>query len=134
MTEATKTPPAEGVFCWNELMTKDPAAARTFYTELFGYTTEEKDMGEAGTYILFKKGDIQCGGLMGMPPGVPEGTPPSWTSYIAVDDVDASTEKAKSLGATVCHGPDDIPNIGRFSILMDPTGATIALFQSAGCC
>ena len=42
----TQTPPASGVFCWNELMTTDPAAAKTFYTQLLGWATEEKDMGD----------------------------------------------------------------------------------------
>ena len=64
MTEAgTKAPPAVGTVCWNELLTRDPEASRKFYTELFGWTTEEMDMGPHGKYTLWKSGDKQVGGL-----------------------------------------------------------------------
>jgi predicted enzyme related to lactoylglutathione lyase len=55
--------------------------------------------------------------------------PTAWLAYVGVDDINASTEKAKSLGATVLNGPIEIPNVGWCSILKDPTGAPIALFQ-----
>ena len=60
-----------------------------------------------------------------------EGVPPHWLGYITVDSVDTSTSKAESLGATVYVPPTDIPNIGRFSVIADPTGGTLGLFQSA---
>jgi predicted enzyme related to lactoylglutathione lyase len=117
--------PADGSFCWDELMTSDPAAAAKFYAGLFGYTIEEVDMGPMGTYRLLKRGDRQTGGIMKMPPNVPV---PNWLSYIATKDVDQSTRNAKELGATVHMQPMDIPNIGRFSVISDPTGAAVALF------
>ncbi len=127
MAEATTQAPA-GTFCWNELMTRDVPAARNFYTKLLGWTTEEMNMGEMGTYTIFKQGETQIGGLMAMPPNAGD-APPHWMTYIAVDNVDASTKKAQDLGAKACVQPTDIPNIGRFSVITDPTGATIALFQ-----
>jgi predicted enzyme related to lactoylglutathione lyase len=60
-----------------------------------------------------------------------EGVPPNWLSYVIVDSVDASTKKAESLGAKVDVPPTDIPNIGRFSVITDPTGATLGLYQNA---
>ncbi len=51
-------------------------------------------------------------------------------SYIAVDDCDGSTAKAEKVGATICVPPSDIPNIGRFSVMTDPSGAMIAPFRS----
>lgn len=128
---ATQAPPAHGTFCWNELLTRDVDAASSFYTTLFGWSVEEMDMGPAGTYHIMKAGDTQVGGIMKLP--APE-APPCWLSYIAVDDVDAHTEKAKGLGATVCCEPTDIPNIGRFAVITDPTGATVALFTGAPQC
>jgi predicted enzyme related to lactoylglutathione lyase len=50
-------------------------------------------------------------------------------AYVGVDDIDESTEKAKSLGAKVERGPMEIPNVGWMSVLTDPTGAVIALFE-----
>jgi predicted enzyme related to lactoylglutathione lyase len=52
--------------------------------------------------------------------------------YIAVDDIDASAKKAVELGGKVKVPPTDIPNIGRFCVLQDPTGAVISLYKSAG--
>jgi hypothetical protein len=127
MAEATQAPPQLGTFCWNEVMTPDAAAAKRFYTKLFGWTTEDKDMGKF-TYTIFKSGNTQAGGLMELK-GPQAGAPPSWLAYVAVKSVDESTKKAQGLGAKVCVPPTDIPNIGRFSVITDPTGATLGLFQ-----
>jgi len=71
------------------------------------------------------------GGLMATPQELLDlGIPPCWTGYVGVDDVDASAEKAKSLGGEVRRPPDDIPGVGRFAIVADPLGAVIALFHA----
>ncbi len=124
---ATKAPPSTpGTFCWNELMTKNSAAATKFYTKLLGWTTREMDMGPGGKYTIFVNQGKDVGGCF--TPKEPE-VPTTWMSYIAVTNVDQTTKKAQELGAELCHGPMDIPGIGRFSVIADPTGATIALFQ-----
>ncbi|MHC5006641.1 MAG: VOC family protein [Planctomycetota bacterium] len=130
MTERTEAPPAAGTFCWNELMTPDTKAAEAFYSGLFGWTTETMDMGEGRIYHLFKNGDTSAGGMMKIEGPQMEGVPPHWMGYITVDSVDASTSKAEGLGAKVCVPPIDIPNIGRFSVISDPTGGTVGLFQT----
>ena len=118
---------AASTFCWNELMTPDPEAAKRFYTQLLGWTSRESDIGEAGTYTIFAAGDKDVGGMMKTTKGE---IPPHWLSYVAVEDVDAATKKAEQLGAKPCVPPTDIPNVGRFSVITDPTGATIGLYQS----
>lgn len=54
--------------------------------------------------------------------------PSAWLSYIQVAKVDQATERAQKLGAKLVLSPTDIPNTGRFSIVTDPQGATVALF------
>jgi predicted enzyme related to lactoylglutathione lyase len=121
--------PPIGGFCWDELQTSDPEAATKFYVGLFGYSgVDSTDMGPMGTYRIVKRGERQTAGIMKMPPNVPH---PNWLSFLAVKDVDASTRKAKDLGANVFMQPTDIPKIGRFSVFADPTGAVIALFTGA---
>lgn len=120
--------PREGAFCWEELMTSDPVASAKFYTGLFGYTVEEVDMGPMGTYRILKRGDRQTGGIMKMPPSVPATMPSHWLTYVLVKDVDTSTRNAREIGARVLMEPMDIPKIGRFSVIADPTGAAVALF------
>jgi uncharacterized protein len=123
--EEPETPPT-GAFCWEELMTSDPEGSAKFYSSLFGYTVDSMDMGPMGTYRILKRGDRQTAGIMLMPSNVPHS---HWLEYVAVKDVDTSVRNAKEIGATILVPPTDIPKIGRFSVLSDPTGAAIALFK-----
>jgi predicted enzyme related to lactoylglutathione lyase len=126
--EEPKVPPVSS-FCWEELMSSDPEAAAKFYAGLFGYTVDSMDMGPMGTYRILKSGDRQRGGVMKVPTGAPPQS--HWITYLAVKNVDESTRNARELGAKVAAQPQDIPNIGRFSVIIDPTGAAIALFTGA---
>jgi predicted enzyme related to lactoylglutathione lyase len=117
-----------GAWCWAELVTKDTAAAKKFYTSLFGYSAEAMPMaGMPGAeYTLLKLGEKMVGGVM--PPPQP-GMPSFWLAYFAVADCDATVEKAKATGAHVHQPPTDIPNVGRFATLSDPQGAAFAVLQ-----
>jgi predicted enzyme related to lactoylglutathione lyase len=121
MDELFKT---HGAFSWFELMTSDIAAATNFYTKLFGWTTENMSM-EGGTYTVVKVADKGVGGIMNMPPTA-QGMPPMWGVYVTVNDVDATAKKAQDLGGKVIMPPKDIPDVGRFCVIQDPQGATIA--------
>lgn len=121
-----KTEPGE--FCWDELLTQDPEGCRGFYTNVFGWKGADMEMPE-GTYTIFKHGDKDRTGMMKMPGEVQAHS--HWLPYVHVADVDASFERAKTLGATACKEPGDIPNIGRFAVLTDPTGAQFALYTPA---
>ena len=131
-SDPPQTATGPGTFCWNELMTKDVAGARSFYGGLLGWKVEEMDMGPGGTYTLWKRGKDRVGGCMAMPPDLAaSGAPPHWVSYVQVPDVDASAQKATALGGKVCHGPADIPGVGRFAVLTDPQGADFCIFKPA---
>ncbi len=123
-------PPPDSSVCWHELMTNDVAKARTFYSEVFGWKPTDIDMGPAGTYTILKRGDKDAGGIMQMPEAA-AGTPPHWLAYIAVPNVDEATAKSTALGGKTFCPPTDIPNIGRFSVNADPTGAVFAFFKGA---
>jgi uncharacterized protein len=110
-----------------ELNTIDPARAKAFYGELFDWKLEDVPMGPGATYTMIGVGEGTGGGMMKHP--VP-GAPSSWLAYVGVDDVAAATAKARSLGATVAKDVTEIPDLGWFSILVDPTGAVFALWQS----
>jgi len=116
-----------GRFCWNELYADDPAAAVRFYERLAGYSGhDEMDMGPQGTYYILKTGEIGRAGVMRRP--APE-QPPIWVPYVTVTDADATAERAKALGATLCMPPMDIPNVGRFAMFVDPSGAMTAAIR-----
>lgn len=117
--------PAHGSFCWNELGATDDAAAKKFYTELLGWQLKEGDASPMA-YTEIVAGGQPVGGIYKM--GPESGDAPSrWMPYVAVDDVDASARRVWELGGKVCVPPTDIPNVGRFSVVSDPAGATISL-------
>ncbi|MDH3890092.1 MAG: VOC family protein [candidate division Zixibacteria bacterium] len=118
--------PTAGMFCWNELMTRDTEGASKFYSELLGWSPTDSGM-PGMKYTLMKVGDKDAGGMMTMPPEVPEQVPAHWMSYVTVDDVDAAAAKAPELGGQVMHGPADIPGVGRFCVVQDPGGATFGM-------
>lgn len=109
-----------GSFCWAELATRDTGRARDFYTALFGWDSApfEGPM----DYTIFTRNGQQVAGVYGITPEMGE-MPPHWAPYFAVDDADATAERAKSLGGEVAMGPDDVPGVGRFVYLRDPQGA-----------
>ncbi len=120
--------PVPGRVCWNEVYTPDPDGGQDFYSGLFGWEAQKKDMGEAGMYHVQMLGDKQAGGLMKHPmPGVP----PCWVVYFFVEDLQAATNKAKELGANAMMESIPIPEVGSFSMLTDPTGAMFSLFAAA---
>jgi uncharacterized protein len=113
-----------GAFSWFELMTTDVQAAKKFYSELLNWGVKEMPM-ENMTYTVASVDGEDVAGLMSMPPGQ-EDMPPTWGLYITVDDVDVTAAKAKDLGGKVLVEPQDIPQVGRFSVLQDPQGAWFA--------
>ena len=116
----------ENAFCHIELNSNDPGKAKDFYGELFSWKFEDYPMPE-GTYTMLNPGKDPQGGIFKNPvPGIPS----HWLVYIQVEDIVESTEKAKQLGAKVHKDITDIPDMGRFSVIEDPTGAVAALWQS----
>jgi uncharacterized protein len=116
-----------GTFCWNELQTRDSAAAKAFYLEVFGWGAHTSE-GQAMTYTEWKRADATIGGMMDMPAEVPAEVPSYWLVYFAVEDCDATVAKANELGAATLVPAMDVEP-GRFSVLMDPTGASFAVIR-----
>ena len=108
-----------------ELTTPDVAKAREFYAGLFGWTFTEAPMGPDSVYTMFKPQEGPGGGMVSM-----AGAPTMWMAYVGVDDIDAATEKARSLGAQVIRDVTEVPHTGWFSIVSDPTGASLALWEA----
>ncbi len=109
-----------------ELNTTDLAKAKEFYGKLFEWTLEDVPMGPGDTYTMIKVGEGTGGGMMKHPmPGAPS----SWLAYVLVDDIEAETKKAKSLGAKVIKDVTEVMGAGWLSIIEDPTGAVLGLWK-----
>ncbi len=114
----------KGAWLWRDLMTTQPEAAEAFYAELFGWTVKHLEMGESGIYRMFSLGEARVGGIVTLP--VSDGVPDHWVGYLGVDDVDATVLAAPELGAVIGFGPRDIPDDGRFALIVDPQGAPVS--------
>ena len=119
-----------GTVHWSELITGDVAAAASFFKNVAGWQINEMPMPN-GTYNLCMVGEkpvagIMSGDMMGQP-----NHPPTWMTYIAVDDVDAASAKAGKAGGQVLKEPFDIPNVGRIAMIKDPSGAVVGLITPA---
>ena len=112
-----------------ELHTNDLPRARDFYARLFGWNLRDVPMPGGGSYTMIDVGTGTGGGMMTNPA---PGTPPHWMAYVGVDDVRASTRKATDLGAKVVVDVMEVGEYGTMSVIIDPTGATLALWQPKG--
>jgi predicted enzyme related to lactoylglutathione lyase len=116
-------------FPWHELYAPNQQAAIDFYTQALGMGTQDYDMGNGFTYKMLVANGMPIAGIMDTSTPEMTGVPTHWSVYMAVDDVDVRLEKCKSMGATVVHGPMDVPNVGRMVLIADPQGAHIWLFK-----
>ena len=109
-----------------ELNTTDVVKAKSFYGALFDWKLQDMPMTD-GAYTMIEVGEGTGGGLMKHP--IP-GAPSTWLAYVLVDDVKTATGKAKSLGATVLKDVTEVPGTGWFSLIADPTGAALGMWQT----
>ncbi|MCW2989365.1 MAG: Glyoxalase/bleomycin resistance protein/dioxygenase [Solirubrobacterales bacterium] len=125
MSERTSYTP--GTPCWVELGTPDVEATAAFYGDLFGWEIPElPNSAELGGYRRAKKNGKDVAGVA---PLMPEGQPPAWTSYISVEDADATAAAVKEAGGSVIAEPMDVMDLGRMAIFADPTGAVFGIWQ-----
>lgn len=121
---------APGTFCWVELGTSDQAAAKQFYSQLFGWETSDSPIGDGQTYTMLRVRGKDTGGLYQQDPRQRgQGVPSHWLSYVSVESADDAAKKAASLGGTVIATPFDVMDVGRMAVVNDPSGATFALWQ-----
>jgi predicted enzyme related to lactoylglutathione lyase len=113
-------------FTYAELHTQNPAAAKTFYRQLFDWKMSDHE-NPNGTYTEIDPGEGFPGGLL---QAAAKATPSHWLPYVKVADIVAATARAKSLGASPVQEIVEIPE-GKFSVFIDPTGAPFGLFETS---
>lgn len=116
-----------GAFVWNELMTRDVEAAKSFYGATLGWSFDGMAMPEGGTYWVAVANGAPAGGIMDISDPEYGALPPHWFAYIAVDDVDALVAEARRHGGQLKRPIFDVPDVGRIAIVEDPTGAVVGL-------
>ncbi len=125
MTDSPQTP--LGRFCWHEIMTRDPDAARDFYRTVAGWGTSVWDGGDE-PYQMWMNGERPLGGLLALP--APE-VPPCWMAYISTPDRNATLARVRALGGSVMN-EIEVPEVGRFAVIADPQGGVFAVLEPEG--
>ena len=127
---ATAPATATGRIVWYENLSHDSKKARAFYSKLLGWG--EMPTPGNNDYTMFTRDGVPLAGAFQMPAGdAMKDVPAHWLMYVGVADVDAAVKKATGLGAKAIVPPNDVPNMGRFSVLEDPQGACFALWTPA---
>ncbi|AUI51007.1 VOC family protein [Arthrobacter crystallopoietes] len=119
-----------GAPCWIDLMTSDPEKAKNFYTELFGWTYETGDEEKYGGYIMAFKNGQSVAGLMKN--DGQSGYPDVWTTYLRVDDIDATTQAAANSGGQIFMPPMEVPEQGKMAMIGDAGGAAVGVWEFGG--
>ena len=121
MGERTSYPP--GTFSWAELATSDAEGAKSFYSTVFAWDYEDNPIGDGQVYSMARRDGKVVAALFG------SDQPPHWNCYVTVDSVEETTARAGADGAAVLAEPFDVMDVGRMSVIADPTGAALCLWE-----
>ena len=113
-------------FVHMELMSTDVDKAKSFFGKLFDWQLEDMP-GPDMTYTVIRVGEGTGGGIMKNP--IP-GAPSIWVPYVLVDDLKAASAKVTSLGGKIMKDVTDVPNMGSFVIITDPSGSILGLWKT----
>lgn len=120
-----------GSFCWPELSTNDQQGAKAFYSKVFGWTAVDLPIGPDQFYSMFQLEQREVGAACTLRQDqIEHGVIPHWMLYVAVENADATSGKAESLGARVLAAPFDVFDAGRMAVIQDPTGAVFSIWQA----
>jgi uncharacterized protein len=128
MPEVDKHKP--GAFCWIELSSTDQNAAKTFYTSLFGWESQDFPIGPDDVYTMFALKSRVCAAVFQQREDENAmGIPSHWNLYIGVESADDAARRAVELGGKVLAPAFDVDVHGRMAVLQDPTGAVFSVWQ-----
>jgi uncharacterized protein len=117
-----------GVPCWVDTWQPDADAAMSFYSQLFGWETEDTmPEGVDGQHYMCRVRGRDVAAIASRPQAAPDVT--AWTTYVWVDDVDATVAKVRDAGGSVLVEPFDALDGGRIAVVADPAGAAIGIWQ-----
>jgi predicted enzyme related to lactoylglutathione lyase len=121
MGERTSYTP--GTFSWAELATSDAAAAKPFYTALFGWQYDDMPVGDGQVYSMARVDGHHVGALFSSE------QPPHWNCFVTVASADEAVARAAEHGGSVVSEAFDVMDAGRMAVIADPTGAALCLWE-----
>jgi uncharacterized protein len=120
-----------GYFCWTDLGALKPTEAKAFYGRVVGWTGKDFPLPQGGDYTLLHTPNGDAAGLYEQSDDQKsQKIPPHWLVYLAVEDAEATAKQAKALGGRIVVDAYDVEKLGRMAILLDPTGAMFAIWET----
>jgi predicted enzyme related to lactoylglutathione lyase len=128
-----RTQHAHGTPSWADVQTNDPAQAKEFYGQLFGWEFDDQEIPDSGgaVYSMARRNGREAAAVSSLPEDQAQmGVPPHWNSYVTVNDVDATVAAVPKAGGTVLAPAFDVMDAGRMAVIADSTGAVILPWQA----
>jgi predicted enzyme related to lactoylglutathione lyase len=121
---------APGTFSWADLSTTDQDGAKAFYGALFGWEAIDRPVGDGVVYSMMTLGGKNVAAISPQPQQQRDaGVPPTWNSYVTVQNADDALARARELGATVHADAFDVLDAGRMGVIQDPQGAYFLVWE-----
>jgi predicted enzyme related to lactoylglutathione lyase len=126
LTTVSGSPRLPGKFVWADLVTDDVPAARTFYSDLFGWTFQT-----ISTYTIMANLERPICGMFQRPRPKEGSAQPRWFGYISISSVSRAESTATKLGGRVLFPPQEFPKRGEQAVFADPEGAVFGVVKSS---
>lgn len=120
---------AVGRFCWVDLAASDAATAKSFYSQLLGWTSHDRDA-LGGVFTCLRSDGADIGSLYQLKQShLARGVPSHWTPYVRIADMTATVARAEALGGEVIVRPFTVPGMAQVALILDAVGALVGLWQ-----
>lgn len=123
--------PLQGTIGWIDLTIPNAPQIRNFYSAVVGWKSEDVSMGEYSDFNMIPGGGNEPVAGICHARGKNSDLPSSWMIYVNVDQLDSSLEACSQHGGKIIRGATSVGAMGRYAIIEDPSGANMALFESA---
>jgi uncharacterized protein len=118
-----------GRFCWLDLAATDADNAKTFYRNLFGWTSYEQ-LANGGSFTRLRLSDYDVGSIYQLKETLLDnGITSHWTPYVRVNNIDHAAERATQFGGTVVVDPFLVSGVARIALILDSVGAVVGLWE-----
>lgn len=120
-----------GEIAWLDLTVDAAEEVRAFYEDVVGWTSTPINMGSYDDFCMNAPETGQPSAGVCFSRGANAGLPPVWLVYVVVEEIERSIDRCLSRGGRVVSGPTDMGSQGRYCVIQDPAGASLALIQHA---
>ena len=120
-----------GQFCWLDLAATDADSAKTFYRNLFGWTSHEQ-LANGGSFTRLRLSDYDVGSIYQLKEALLDnGMTSHWTPYVRVNDIKQAARRVTQFGGKVVVDPFLVSGVARIALILDSVGAVVGLWEPA---